>query len=136
LYEFLNIFTFIFYCIILKNKDTKNFLKLSWIKNYTRIIPNDVIAIKESFDKKNVFDNYVILHFDKMGDSSQMTEKEKEKAKDPILFGVSKLSRKLFYVADWTDEYCDLTLDKFLEKIEMDNARELTRDSIKNELNR
>lgn len=105
-------------------------LKLSWIKNYTRVIPDDVNEKKKSFDDQEAFDNYVILHFDPKGTSSSMTAKEKEKAKDPILFGVCKHSRKLFYVGDWIDEHCDLTLEKFLSVLEMEEARKLSLESI------
>lgn len=113
-----------------KSKLPKKVLKLTWIKNYARVIPEDVIKTKKSFDDKGLFDNYVILHFDKNDDGSQMTQKEKEKAKDPILFGVCKNSRKLFYVGDWIDEYCDLTMEKFLETLEMENTRELSKEEV------
>lgn len=119
-----------------KSKLPKKILKLTWMKNYARIIPEDVLQKKKAFDEKGLFDNYVILHFDKNDDGSQMTQKEKEKAKDPILFGVCKHSRKLFYVGDWIDEYCDLTLDKFLETLEMENARELSKDEVEEILKR
>jgi hypothetical protein len=49
-----------------------------------------------------------------------LTEKQKveeEKKKDPILFGVIQNSRKLYFIGDWTDEFCDLTLDKMMEII-------------------
>lgn len=108
-----------------KHKVPDRLLKLSWIKNYARPIPQEVINIKKTFDKKEVFDNYVILHLDLTGDSEQMTNAEKEKAKDPILFGVVQGSRKLFYVADWMDEYCDLTLDKVLEVLSKEKVDEL-----------
>lgn len=114
-----------------KSKLPKKVLKLTWMKNYARVIPDDVLKKKKAFDEKNMFDNYVILHFDKNDDGSQMTEKEKEKAKDPILFGVCRNIRKLFYVADWIDEYCDLTLDKFLSTLEMENTRKLNKVEVK-----
>jgi hypothetical protein len=41
---------------------------------------------------------------------------EAERRKDPILFGVIRGSRKLYYLGSWEDEYCDLTLDKFIEQ--------------------
>jgi hypothetical protein len=108
-----------------KHKVPHRILKLSWIKNYARPIPQEVIDIKKTFDQKEVFDNYVILHLDLTGDSEQMTKKEKENAKDPILFGVVQGSRKLYYVADWMDEYCDLTLDKVLEVLSKEKVDEL-----------
>ena len=117
-----------------RSKLPEKILKLTWVKNYIRVIPEDVMKEKRSFDTKEVFDNYVILHFDKDDSSTEMTEKEKEKAKDPILFGVVKGSRKLYYVADWIDEYCDLTLDKMLETLEIEAPKELTKEVIENNI--
>ncbi len=95
-------------------------MRLDWIKNFTRIIPSEFMEIKEELDEKGVFDNYVILHYDKNGDAYSMTQEEikeeEEKKKDPILFGVIKGSRKLYYIGDWIDEYCDLTLEDFIDK--------------------
>jgi hypothetical protein len=105
-------------------------LKLTWIKNYARMIPDDVIEAKKKFDGSELFDNYVILHFDKFDNSTQMTKAEVEKAKDPILFGVLKGTRNLYFIGDWIDEYCDLTLDKFLSTLEMEEARKLSGESI------
>jgi len=105
-------------------------LKLTWIKNYARMIPEDVIEAKKKYDVAESFDNYVILHFDKFDNSTQMTKAEVEKAKDPILFGVLKGTRNLYYIGDWIDEYCDLTLDKFLSVLEMEEARKLSEESV------
>jgi hypothetical protein len=114
-----------------KKANLKNrMLKLTWIKNYARMIPEDVIEAKKKFDGSELFDNYVILHFDKFDNSTQMTKAEVEKAKDPILFGVLKGTRNLYYIGDWIDEYCDLTLDKFLSTLEMEEARKLSGESI------
>ena len=44
-------------------------------------------------------------------------EREEAKRKDPILFGVLAGSRKLYYITDWVDEYCDLSLEKFVDTI-------------------
>lgn len=113
-----------------KSNLSSRMLKLTWIKNYARIIPPEVIEKKKAYDSTEIFDNYVILHFDKYDNSTEMTKAEKEKAKDPILFGVLKGTRKLYYIGDWIDEYCDLTLDKFLSTLEMEESRKLTKESI------
>ena len=98
---------------------SKKALSLDYIQNYGRVIPTDVIKKKIEADKLHVFDNYVILHYDPDGKSYVATEKERkkevEKKKDPILFGVIMGSDKLYYIADWIDEYCDLTFDKHTE---------------------
>ena len=105
-------------------------LKLSWIQNFTRVIPSDIVELKEKIDKYKIFDNYVILHYDVSGDGSDLTEKEKEIRKDPILFGVIKKSRKLYYIADWKDEVCDLTLDKMFKTLG-ENVLTINNKSIK-----
>jgi len=47
-----------------------------------------------------------------------MTEAEKERAKDPILFGVMRASRNLYFIGDWKDEQCDLQLSDIVEKLQ------------------
>ena len=109
-------------------------LKMTWMKNYARMIPDEVIAEKKKYDVTELFDNYVIMHFDKYDTSTQMTKAEVEKAKDPILFGVLKGTRNLYFIGDWIDEYCDLTLDKFLSTLEMEEARKLSSESMNDNL--
>lgn len=94
-------------------KECPKGLALTWIRNYTRIIPSAVAEIKNKADTVRVFDNYVILHYDP-------DKKAYKEEKDPILFGVIAESRKLYYIADWVDEYCDLTLDAFIDKFGKD----------------
>lgn len=90
-------------------------LSLTYIENYVRNIPIDVIKKKMEMDELEVFDNYCILHYDENGEAIEDTEEEKEKKKDPILFGLINGSNKLYFIADWVDEYCDLTFDKMTE---------------------
>jgi len=116
-----------------KKASSNKLLSLVWMKNFTRVIPEDVTLLKEKVDEYKIFDNYVILNFDPNGTSFEMTKREKEKAKDPILFGVLKNSRKLYFIADWTDEYCDLTLDKMLETIK-EPVGEINKETINNYL--
>ena len=78
-------------------------------------IPEEVYEIKKDVDERKIFDKYVILHYEPKEDGHEMTKEEKEKKKDPILFGVIKNSRKLYFVADWKDEYCDLTLEEMFK---------------------
>jgi hypothetical protein len=99
-----------------KTDENKN-LKLTWIKNYIRLIQSEVLDIKNNIDKLEVFDNYVILHYDPDNIATDLTEKEKEIAKDPILFGVFENSNKLYFIADWKDDYCDLTLDDIIKTL-------------------
>jgi hypothetical protein len=109
-------------------------LQLTWIKNFVRIIPSDVLELKKKVDKQKIFDNYVILHYDKKGTGSEMTKKEKEIKKDPILFGVIIKSKKLYYIADWKDEVCDLTLDKMFSELG-ENVLKINNKSVKSYIN-
>jgi hypothetical protein len=92
-------------------------LKLSYVKNFMRQIPKEVTELKKKADELEVFDNYVILHYDPDGKATEMTEKEKEKAKDPILFGLIRNSTKLYFIGDWKDELCDLTFEEIAKKL-------------------
>ena len=92
-------------------------LKLTWIKNFGRIIPESIYETKKTVDERKIFDNYVILHYDPANNGEKMTTEEIEKKKDPILFGVIKNSKKLYYIADWKDEYCELTLEEMFSTL-------------------
>jgi hypothetical protein len=109
----------------------KKVLKLTWIQNYSRFIPDDISEKIKKADDLNIFDNYVILHFDPKNINVELTKEQKRKAADPIVFGVFKESTRLYYIGDWVDEDCDLTLDVLLDSIK-EPAYELTVDSIKN----
>ena len=96
-------------------KKSEKGVQLCYVKNFIRPIPEGVIKIKQEADKLLVFDNYCILYYDKDTKSFSKTEAEKEverkKKADPILFGMIHGSRNLYYIADWIDKYCDLTID-------------------------
>ena len=93
----------------------KKLLSMNQISNFTRAIPTNVIERKLEADKLHVFDNYVVLSYDPSGeDYKETTQQAINRAKDPILFGVILGSEKLYYIADWVDEFCDLTWDKML----------------------
>lgn len=100
-------------------KRAESGIRLDYIENFARPIPEDVIKIKLKADDLLVFDNYCVMYYDKESKGYKQTEAEKEaerrKRTDPILFGLISGSKNLYYVADWIDEYCDLTLEEFLK---------------------
>lgn len=98
-------------------KQCERGIKLDYIKNFTRPLPQNVVSKIEHVNKLEVFDNYVVLYYDPDGKIYKETAREEAKRKDPIVFGVIAGSTKLYYIADWVDEYCDLTLEKFIDAI-------------------
>lgn len=94
-------------------------VRIDYIKNFARPIPEEVQKKKKEADKLEIFDNYVIMHFDPELKSYKQTKAEEEelrrRRRDPIMFGVIYSHRLLYYITDWHDDYCDLTLDKFVE---------------------
>jgi hypothetical protein len=96
-------------------KQSKKGLRLDWIRNFARPIPEDVTATKAHADELGIFDNYVVLHYDPQAKAFAETQEETAARKDPILFGLMKDRTQLYFVGDWIDEHCDLTLDQFAE---------------------
>lgn len=121
------------YDIYVNAENVRNFIenvsgrciKIIAIEDYPREIPDDVadkwLAIKDKFDK-----GYIVFT-DYTGEAEKQVEKTR-KEKDPILFGALKVDssrksmagnmyEKLFCIADWVDEYCDLTFEKLVGKM-------------------
>ena len=98
-------------------KQCEKGIKLEYVKNFTRPMPQDVVDKIAKINQLEVFDNYVVLYYDPDGKIYKETAREEAKRKDPIVFGVIAGSEKLYYVADWVDEYCDLTLEAFIDAI-------------------
>lgn len=102
-------------------------VKFKEFTEFPRIVPKHVRNIYSSLRKKNIFDEYWILYIDHHDEVK--SNKQKIKEKDPILFGKLKVEpTKLYFIADWVDEYCDLTLDQLtnsLEKLDNDYKIEM-----------
>lgn len=98
-------------------KKTERGVELTYLKNFTRPIPQEAIDKVIEANEYEVFDNYVVMHYDPKGEHRAETKKEEAKRKDPIIFGVIAGSRKLYYITDWIDEFCNLTLDKFVDTL-------------------
>lgn len=97
---------------------------VDFLRYYEDEIPPDVVEKKVAVDKLMVFDNYVVAHYSNLiqkaatvekAVSAEKEKKERAKRRDPILFGLIKNSRKLYYICDWVTDTDDLTLEK-LEK--------------------
>lgn len=111
--------------IIKYAKQTSRGVRLDWLANFTRFVPKNLIDIKKRADELHIFDNYAVMHFDPDDKSWKLTQKEINDKKDPILFGVLEHSRKLYYIGDWIDDFCDLTLEKIVEIIGKDEIKDI-----------
>lgn len=99
-------------------KSVKNkIIKITPIANYVRIIPKKVQKRLEEVQNKKLFDSYVVVHTDPNDTSVEKTKAEK---KDPILFGLIKGSDKYYFIADWIDELCSLTISQIIETLDLE----------------
>lgn len=112
-------------------KQSERGLRLDWVKNFVRQIPQEVLDRKIRADEIGIFDNYVVLHYDPKAKSWAETQEEKNRRKDPILFGLMSGRRRLYFVGDWKDEMCDLTLDQIADVLGKDVVKDATSEEIR-----
>lgn len=104
-----------------KNKIKNGHISDTKLSKYTRLIPKDVI--KKYKKVEEIFDDFIIYHYwsPEAKDIKSMSPAEKESMKDPILFGImNENPDKLYFIADWIDEYCDLTFDELIDVIDLE----------------
>lgn len=107
--------------IAVLNENNIRRLLFTDVRNYTHSIPED--SANKINEAKKVFDRVYILHTDFSGKDRKETE-EVRKEKDPVAFGtlISDVNgRKVqnphyYFITDWEDEYCDLTLAKLVDE--------------------
>lgn len=103
-------------------KVEKKVVKVIELENYPRSIPDEVVQKLQSLKEQNIFDRYYIVFTDYTGEVEKTVKAEKRR-KDPILFGafeqkidgVWDIFDRFYFIADWEDEYCDLTLSKMVD---------------------
>ena len=98
-------------------------VKIVELSRYMREIPDEIV---ETVSKvKDIFDELYVVFTDYTGKEERKVEKER-RDKDPILFGVFKnnavVSDRFYFLGDWVDEYCDLTLDKLIDQYKEKNG--------------
>ena len=103
-----------------RNRNEKP-IKIIELERYEREIPDEIVEV---IDKtKELFDQMYIVYTDYTGKEERKIEAER-KQKDPILFGTFQNKEKkvcidrFYYLGDWVDEFCDLTLDKMVNETE------------------
>lgn len=99
---------------------TRRVVKIIELERFERDIPDEVV---EKIEKcKDLFDKMYVIYTDYTGKEEKKTEKYKRE-KDPILIGVlcdtekRIINNRLYFIADWVDEYCDLTLDSMIAEM-------------------
>ena len=101
------------------------------IDKYTRDIPDDIV---EKIEKTNhIFTDYVILTTDYTKEITKTVDAI-NRSKDPIIFGVFYenagndprtrriINDRFYYIGDWVDEFCDLTLDQFVKALSQNDS--------------
>ena len=92
-------------------------VKIIELSRYMREVPDELVETIEK--SKDLFDEFYVVFTDYTGKEERKVEKER-RDKDPILFGVfknnSNVADRFYFLGDWVDEYCDLTLDKMVEQ--------------------
>lgn len=94
---------------------------MTMYEDFMRPVPDDVLAKKKAAHP--FFDGFAVMHcYDpkKMARSGMTSEERRkmegrEKPRDPILFGCHEGSDRLWFVADWIDELCDLTFGELVK---------------------
>lgn len=100
-------------------------VKITDLSNYTRVVPDEIIKTIEK--TQDLFTNYFVVFTDYTGREERRIETQ-QRNKDPILLGAfiehddkygnHNVGERLYYLGDWTDDYCDLTLDKLVAQYE------------------
>ena len=108
----------------------KKTVKIIELENYERDIPDEVID--KLVEAQPLFDEFFIIFTDYTGEVERTVKKE-ERDKDPILFGVvhhpdktNMPTNRMYFIADWVDEYCDLTLEELCMQYEGNMKRGIT----------
>lgn len=111
---------------------SSNVVKIIELKNYPRDIPDEIVEVIEK--TKPIFDCLYVIFTDYTGKVEKQVEAERRR-KDPILFGTfqekraflpeSLINDRFYYLGDWEDEFCDLTLDKFLKEAGKDKLQSI-----------
>ena len=112
-------------------------VKIIELKNYPREIPDELVPTID--ETRDIFDEYFVLFTDFTVKIERKVEADR-RAKDPILFGAfmdsrnNNLNDRLYYLGDWEDEYCDLTLEKLVEAKGKDILKTIGTPTTKDEL--
>ena len=105
-------------------------LSIIELSRYEREVPDEIADVVAMCKENNLFDEYMVLFTDYHKEMSKKTRKQ-DREKDPILFGIflnkdeDTACPRFYYLGDWEDEHCDLTLERMLAKIGDDKAHKV-----------
>lgn len=100
---------------------SKDTVKIIELERYEREVPDEIVEVVAS--TSHLFDKLYVVFTDYTGKIEKQAMQERQKEKDPILFGTfqDKSNRviidRFYFLGDWEDEYCDLTLDKMVSEM-------------------
>lgn len=103
-------------------------VKIIDLESYEREIPDEIVDIIDKV--KDHFDQLYVVFTDYTGEMERQVTEERRR-KDPILFGTFQSTAnktvidRFYYLGDWIDEYCDLTLDKMVNETERVGNRQI-----------
>ena len=112
-------------------KVTNRSVKVCEIGDYERDIPDDIVNIIKQ--TKDIFSVMYIVYTDYTGKSERRIAAQ-ARTQDPILFGSFQnrndgvCVERFYYLGDWIDEYCDLTLDKMVAETKKKTGKEIRRE--------
>lgn len=108
-----------------------NPIRIIELENYERDIPDDVIDKIADIKENDLFDQMYVMFTDYSLKETKKVAKHRHE-KDPILFACFKdktnhdiPDERLFFIADWIDEKCDLTLEELVKGYEAKNSDHL-----------
>lgn len=105
-------------------------VKIVELENYQRRIPEEIIQKIECC--KGIFDKMYVVFTD-YTKREERRVKAIKREKDPILFGTFQdtatrtVVERFYFIGDWTDEYCDLTLDKMVAVVKEKADRDIVK---------
>jgi len=105
------------YQVTENEKSYNNPVRFDKLAEFPRALPAKIQKKVKEVQTKGLFDELYVLSLDYSNEKVKST-KEKIREKDPILFGKFNYDdQRLYFIADWVDEYCDLTLSKFVDEL-------------------
>lgn len=114
-------------------------VKIVDLEFFPREIPDEIVEKVAVLKEKKIFDNYYVVFTDYTGQVTKETKadvKREEIRRDPILFGtfeqkidgIYDICDRFYYIGDWEDEYCDLTLTKMVQKMSEKGKGDIVRE--------